>query len=286
MNTNQSHTTKSTQELRQQIMSDIDRVKDDFNEIKHRLTPGQIIDDAIYYRRGGGDPAATFEFLKHNPIGTSFLTLGTLLLMEDSSHISIEERARLKVSDVRTKYSGTINEYKVKAQDIKTKVSDKIDTMRAKKEDVKIKYSETVDKVKSATDSLADSSGSMNASGIDSAMIGERARELKDTTTEKIGDVKSKLSSVKESVVGRGQEAIERVKHLDPLTYLVLGAGLGTITGAALPVTEAEDRMLQGEARDRFSTFKQELEVALNESANILKNEFIGGVTKFNISIF
>ena len=57
-------TNKSTQELKQQVLTDIQRVRDDINELKNRMTPGQIIDDAIFYRRVDRSPAATFDYLK------------------------------------------------------------------------------------------------------------------------------------------------------------------------------------------------------------------------------
>ena len=95
-NTTSPRSTKSTQELKQQVLNDIKKVKEDFEEIKTRMTPGQLVDDAIYYRCCGGDPAATFDHLKRNPVGTSFLTIGTLLLMEDEYHRSYESMAREK----------------------------------------------------------------------------------------------------------------------------------------------------------------------------------------------
>lgn len=266
MNTNQPRTTKSTQELKDQVMNDLKRVKDDFEEIKQRMTPGQLIDDAIYYRRGGGNPAATFDFLKQNPVGTSFLTLGTLLLMEGSDHVSMEQKGRTIIKDTGVKYGDRIKEYKTKAHDLKQKVGDKIDDLRSGAEDLKIKYGEAVDTVENTLNQAKDSISSAETEGVSAA--------------------RSKFSAMKGAIADRSSEALETVKNLDPMTYMVLGAGLGTITGAALPVSDVEDRMMSGEVQDKFNKFRSELEVALNESANILKNELIGGVTDFNIKLF
>jgi hypothetical protein len=278
-NQNQNQSTKTTQELKNQVLNDIQRVKDDLEEIKQRATPGQIIDDVLFHRREDRNPAATFEFLKNNPVGTSFLTLGTLLLMEGSDQVSMEEKARTKVKDARTKYGDRISEYQTKAQDLKQVVGDKIDDLRAKAEDVKIKYGETVDKVEGQIDQVKDSISS----------VGEKNFSMddeKEILSEGIEATRSKLSSVKDTIAQKGQEAVEKVKHLDPLTYLVLGAGLGTITGGAFPISDTEDRVMSGELQNKFNNFRSELEEALNESANILKNEFIGSATQFNIKIF
>jgi hypothetical protein len=87
MNTDKN--TKSSKELKDQIVRDIKKVKRDFDEIKDRMTPGQLIDDAIFYRHGSS-PTATFDYLKSNPVGTSFLTIGTILLMENDRHVTYE----------------------------------------------------------------------------------------------------------------------------------------------------------------------------------------------------
>ena len=43
-------TSKTSKEFRDQVLQDINKVKQDFNEIKQRLTPGQVIDEALFYK--------------------------------------------------------------------------------------------------------------------------------------------------------------------------------------------------------------------------------------------
>lgn len=233
MNTNQPDNTKSTEELKKQVLSDIERVKDDFREIKQRMTPGQVIDDALFYR-GRREPRETFAHLRANPIGTTFLTLGTLLLMEDEQHRSFESLARDQAAVVK-------------------------DRVAEKKDQISARVSERVDEVK---EKLA------------------RKKEELTATTESIDDF----------TAGKKDEVTQRVKDfardLDPMIYLALGAGLGTITGAGLPLSEKEIQAVDSAQSEKMSKFASEIQDALNQSVNILKNEVIGGMTDFKFDLF
>ncbi|MGE3611828.1 MAG: hypothetical protein AB7I27_19725 [Bacteriovoracaceae bacterium] len=232
MNSNIS-TNKTTKELKEQILSDIQKIKDDFNEIRERLTPGQLIDDALYYRKGSASPASTFDYMKTNPVGTSFLTIGTLLLMEDENHQSYENITKSKVNQARGRMSGVV--------------------------------SQTKDKV---------------------AQFRSRFVRGESDLTESEGTLEERANIVKSNIKERTHQFYEASKNLDPLTYLVLGMGLGTITGASLPISEREEKFVESLMQENLGSFAEELEGALNQSVNILKNEFIGSMTQINFDLF
>lgn len=254
MNSNPINTTKSSEDLKNQVLSDIQKVKDDFKEIEQRLTPGQIIDDAIYFRRGGGDPAKTFAHLKANPIGTSFLTLGTLLLMEDEGHHSFEDLTREKASTVKNEISTRMNEVTSYAKETAGHV----------KKNIKSK--------------LHRESSSENAK--------QSAQEGVESVKSTLHEVNSKLNETVQNVRDKGHKAIEASKNIDLLTYLALGAGLGTITGTSLPVSDKEKQVLGSNVEDKLAKFTSELQDALNQSVNILKNEFVGSMAHFDLKLF
>ncbi|HXH29836.1 MAG TPA: hypothetical protein VNJ01_03385 [Bacteriovoracaceae bacterium] len=315
MNSNTTRSTKSTTELKNQVLADIKKVKEDFEEIKTRMTPGQLIDDAIYYRRGGGDPAATFDHLKRNPVGTSFLTIGTLLLMEDEYHRSYESMARDKVGVVADKVGAVRDSVGSAYTSTKATVGNVADKIGSVKDTIKSKIpgrnttgipesyaADSYGRLDSDRDSMSGTAESMRTSamdGIDSAKANIRegvdaarstVREGMDSARSTVRDglntVRSSLESATESVKETSREVYSSARNLDPMTYLVLGAGLGTISGAALPVSQAESRLVDDKLSDKMTLFRNDLEAALNESANILKNEFIGGFTHMNFSIF
>jgi hypothetical protein len=327
---------KSSRELRNQVMNDIQRVKDDIDEIKQRLSPGQIIDDALFFRHPGASPADTYTLLKQNPIGTSFLTLGTLLLMEDDvSHKTYEHLAKDKAHKVQSTLSGA-------ASDTRAQVHDKLDQVKASvrehmphkeqepgqapnvmdiakakvnaagqaiKEKAQKKmdqFSETASSESSLSDKFSTSTG-IAGPGTDT-QLGQSAESLGDKIKDKVDQASERWSDTADSVrssTGQGienvkssgretlealkeksQELYQDAKHLDPLTYMVLGAGLGTLTGASLPMMETEKEKVDQVVEDKMLQFKSELEAAINESINTLKNELIGGATNINLNIF
>ena len=276
MNLNNTTKSKSTQELKDQVLTDIKKVRNDIDEIKNRMTPGQIIDDAIFYRRSNS-PGETFTHLKNNPIGTSFLTLGTILLMEDAEHHTLEAIAREKAVDVKDRVQNKVEEVRENLQ-VKFK-KDKRQAMPDTSVDLKESFLKegTVEDLKSNV-----------RQGMESAK--ERIGIATESAKGNIQNVKEKVKEGVDSAKYRVQDAYQSassiVKNLDPLTYLVLGAGLGTITGAAIPLAEKEENFVDDKFQGKTASFRQDLEDALNKSANILKNEFIGGVTNIKLKMF
>lgn len=272
MNTNQHTTTNSASELREKVLNDIQRVKDDFTEIRDRLTPGQIIDDAISSRSASRSPRDTFEFLKENPVGSSFLALGTLLLLEDENHMSFEKRTKLKV-----------DEYRVKAEDA---ILEAKDELQVKAEDLKLKYSEAMDKVNSVKGTISGEKENLEAGFASTATSAqEKFSDVKADISGTVSAAGEKISSVKDSIVSKGHQSMDTVKALDPMAYMVLGAGLGALTGRMIPVTEIENRVA-GKASGKIDTFRTDLQKALNDSANILKAEFLNGVGRRTMNFF
>ena len=79
---------------------------------------------------------------------------------------------------------------------------------------------------------------------------------------------------------------VETVKNLDPMTYMAIGAGLGALTGIALPVSEREQTFINEKASGKLNEFSEEFQDAINQSVKVLKDEFIGKFTDFDVSVF
>ncbi len=77
-----SSSTKGVEELLQEVHQAIRRFEEDLQALQLRLTPGQLIDDAIYYRQGRNLGAAV-DHLKRNYLATTLLLLGTFMLIKD-----------------------------------------------------------------------------------------------------------------------------------------------------------------------------------------------------------
>ena len=148
--------------------------------------------------------------------------------------------------------------------------------------------SDTADSVRTSAMEGIDSAKSNIREGVDAtrSAVREGVDATRSAVREGLDTVRSSLHSATNPVRETTREVYSSARNLDPMTYLVLGAGLGTITGAALPVTDAERHLVDDKLQDKMTLFRNDLEAALNESANILKNEFIGGFTHMNFSIF
>jgi phage-related protein len=103
--------------------------------------------------------------------------------------------------------------------------------------------------------------------------------------TQKIPSMDNVKETVSDFVQDKVEEGVETLKSIDPLTYVAIGAGLGTLTGLGLPVPEAEQEMVD-KLDEKIGSFTQDLQSALNESADILKNLVISDFKNFNVNIF
>ena len=242
---------KTSGELKREVLSELKTVRSDLDKIQGRLTPGQFIDDTLF-RPDGKNPRAIFDHLAANPIGTAFLSLGTLLLMENNSHVTYE-------TSLRQKSLAKVDSVKAKVMDVNLKVQDVVDSTKSKFEEVRNKIS---DKVNAKTTGSEFQFNDGGESGI--ASLEENITELKNTAQEKLG----------------------AVKNLDPMSYMAVGAGLGALTGMSLPVSEKEQTLIDRNFSGKLSEFSTEFQDAINQSVRMLKNELLGKFTDFDVNLF
>lgn len=280
-----SQNTKSSDELHNEVRHEIRNVRKDIDELQGRLSPGQLIDDVIFYPHGRS-PAATFDHLKRNPVGTAFLSLGTILLMEDESHQSLETisknkvaAAKNKVSEVRSKLNmhptakelamDKVNEFKDKMDEIKSEVEYKVAEAQDKITEVKTEASEKISSMKSDTTQKV------------STLSDEFGNALPDTPD--VATMKNKISDKFSGYMTAGKE---KFHDMDSTTFMALGAGLGILTGSAIPVSETERSFVDEKFQDKFSGFSSDLQSAINECSNILKDLVISDVKDFKVNLF
>lgn len=258
-----SQNTKTSSELHKEVRHEIKNLDRDLNAIEGRLTPGQFIDDAIFYQKGR-NIGATLEHLKNNPVGTAFLSLGTILLMENDNHQTMERLSKNKVTALK-------------------------DSIKNVKETVRNQLPH-----KEITPGISPSIGDI-AKG--------KVTNLKDSLNAKVSDIKTSIQTKadewkselhveasKVKLKNKASEYLHRgkdtVSNLDPMTYMALGASLGVLTGASLPVSEKERAFVQEKMSPRLTDLNSELQIALNECSNILKDLVISDVKNVNVQIF
>lgn len=243
-----SPNTKSSSELQREVRSEINNLKRDVESLQGRLTPGQILDDAIFYPRGKS-LSATFDHLKRNPVGTAFLSLGTILLMEDENHSTYETLAKNKVTTMKDSINTVKNTVKnqLPHKNLEPGMApNKADRAKGKIRDMK-------------------------------ANVTAKAAKLRGTLNDAVDKVDIEATKLKVK---------DKLSTLDPMAYLALGASLGALTGAALPISEKEQALVQSKFQDKISSFSKDLEGAINECSNILKDLVINDAKSCNVNLF
>jgi len=259
-----SPNTKSSNELHREVKEELKNVQRDVDRLQGRLTPGQIIDDAIFHSHGQ-NLGSTLDHLKNNPVGTAFLSLGTLMLMEDEDHETMESHARVKLNSAKHR----LNDLKEHARnqlphrELEPGVSPNLaDLAKEKMTEAKGKISDMRDSVQS------------------------KVSEIKQTFRGKVTDVKESVSEQGDSLQQNLESGKEKLRNIDPLTYMALGAGLGALTGASLPVADFEQEFVDDKFKTKISSFSDDLQTAVNECANVLKDLVIQDAKNYSFKVF
>lgn len=298
-----SQNIKSSDQLKREVDQQVHKVRKDLDNIQGRLTPGQLIDDAIFYPKGR-NLTSTFNHLKNNPVGTAFLSLGTILLMEDENHLSMEANAKSKVVALKDTVSsvkdtikqqlphkeltpgmapssGDIAKGKVShlKESLQSKVSELKENVIHKKEEVAGKFSGVKENLSTRFDEIQNRFAGKESSEDESNFSFSGAEETRSRFKEKASLYKEKATHVFSS--GK-----DRIQNLDPVSFMALGAGLGALTGAALPVSEKELSIVSEKFDDKLSNLGTDLQDAINECSNILKDLVIQDVKDYQLQIF
>lgn len=259
-----SPNTKKSSELKAEVHHELKKVEKTIDQLQRRLTPGQILDDVVFYPHGKS-LKSSLKHLRDNPVGTAFLSLGTILLMEDELHQSIEERGREQLSKYKTSARESVNE----ARDaIRKKFPEE------KREDIKEKTIEKIQNIKDAVQGKASLIGQEFRKS-----VAESENKKSFTTTDRTGKVKERAGEIY-------QKGKVKLQQMDSLSFLALGAALGAITGSSLPVADQERGMIQQNLGDELSQLRDDLEKAINQSSNTLKDLVIEDLNNYDLRIF
>ncbi|MFA5582778.1 MAG: hypothetical protein WDA09_01075 [Bacteriovoracaceae bacterium] len=301
--------TKSSETLRKEISQDIERLDNKVEHLKNRLTPGQIIDDAIFspYR---GNLKEGFSYLRSNPVGSSFLALGTLLLMDNDGE-SYEQYLRSQGRIVYGDYKGRVTEAKKRvsesvgevthevrsrAQNLVQKGEEKINQVRDTGRDLKSQVGSVTDNLREKFNRNKTSGEEIKNNVIDAtdnfkerALNAAKSTDLDGMDTDiniDTSEVTSRLSRMKGSVSEFGKNTIDKIKEseFDSLAYVALGGSFGFVTGGLIPMREGGFAEISDDFD--FSSLQSELQDAANESMNVFKNEFIDTLKNASIDIF
>lgn len=193
-----SKNTKSSDELKSEVLQQLSKVNTDINHIQERMTPGQLIDDMIFYPRGA-NVGTSIDLMKNNPVGATFLTLGTLLLMEDKhKHKTFEHIAKSQAKEM--------------AKDLKANVQDKIseEPFKSLGEEVSTDIQEGIEAVKKLDPMIYVAVGaglgalagiSLPETDTEKQMVGEKLDAMTSSFTHELQDALNESAGVLKDLV-------------------------------------------------------------------------------------
>lgn len=275
-------TNKTSEQLQREVHGQIDKIGRNIDNVRSRLSPGAILDDAIFYPHGQS-LTDTYTHLKNNPMGTMFLSLGTLLLMEDQKHVTYERRLRGQVG-------AAVEKGKVQFEHGKDSVSQKASEL-ASKAKTKAKNAKTRFEVKSeelkhrVSDKGEELSSKLGRSDFSSA---GKTQELKDKSSQKYSELKHKGSEKVQSAKNKFKTATENfhpedvVNNLHPFAIASVGLGLGASLGASIPETSKEKVLRDDKFQRQLQRLSNDVDHAVRESGNRLKDHLIDELKRFN----
>ncbi len=236
--------TLSSEHLERKAEESRARLSEKLEELRARITPGEVVDQLVdYVRDSGGEFMRTLGYqVRRNPLPVALIGAGMAWLMteKDGERLSPENR-RAGLGDVADRASRAGAELGDRARGAAT--------------DVKDRLSNLADRATSTVSSLGDSAAAAFSGTMDAA----------SGTAQRIGG----------TAASAGRRAALASRSFSdfcteqPLVLAGFGFALGGALGAAFPSTQTESRLL-GDASDQFKARAHTLAAdAYDKAANV-----------------
>jgi uncharacterized protein YjbJ (UPF0337 family) len=280
---------KSTQQLELEGERTREQINATLDELRARLTPGQVLDEVVDYARatGGAEFARNLgRQVVENPLPVALMGAGLVWLMatgasagrrgrgERGDNAELRDRSRrvsARARDFADSTSGAAADFagraKATAADARATVSDAADSVmdsaaRAS-EAVRSAAADAGDGIRAAAARSSDAASSL----IDDMMVRasssyDRASRATRRTTATIRDSTAQIGR---SIGDRGQQVVDFCSD-QPLVLAGVGMAIGAAIGAALPASDAENRLM-GEASDEIKDRMQRVAGKVKEGA-------------------
>ena len=262
---NSNTTRENPDELKKEVLHQVNKVDAEIDHLEDQLTPGQIIDGAIFRKKATF--AENLNHLKANPIGTTLLTVGTILLMEDENGETYERVSSKSSERLRIKATGKISR---SSESLKEKVDGASRTVNYSLRKVKSSAEDLLHAAEGKIDQIKNSAGSKIQTTSENLPSYDKAKE--SLSTEGIDLLQKSEGFIK-----------EKSQSMGPFGILALGAGLGVLTGAAVPLSDKEKEISQNYDAD-LRAFQSEIKDALSRSMDALKDKALGDLKNFSFA--
>jgi ElaB/YqjD/DUF883 family membrane-anchored ribosome-binding protein len=242
---------KSAAEIEREVDRSRSEVEQTLDAIQDRLSPGQLIDQAVTYLRDGGGGEFTRNLgdsIKQNPMPLALVALGVGWMMF-SSQRSSHNGGRWQSTDwdddadnVGERYIGSTYGHGL-AED-PTYLGSASDAGSGG--GLGDRLAETSQAARDKLGAVGDKAGELGDRARD---LGSRAREGIEHARSGMADRAHEARERARYHGRRAQQNLLRTLNEQPLVLGAIGLAVGAALGAALPPTETEDRLM-GETRD------------------------------------
>ena len=240
------------------------------DELRERITPGQLVDQAVDYAKDSGGGLFVRNLGRQttaNPLPVALIGAGVAWLMLSNGRrpaisASINraaetaiERARQSMTDAGATLGEVTGQAASQASELGKATSDR---MRDWASNTTERFREMADNARSGAQQSAEDARS-RASQVASSMS-DTASSAFDTAKSRAGDAydtaanrtRQAASQMSNTVAGLGQRTAGASRDLldfcksQPLVLAGIGMALGAIIGALIPATETEDQLIGG----------------------------------------
>lgn len=244
-----------SEQLERQTEQNRAEVELTIDELRARLTPGQIVDEILSYAKDGGRQftANLGRQISNNPLPVTLIGAGIawFLFGKDGSASGASYQS--------SGYGG-----RGMAGDAGTAAREAAGGVREAAED-------TFDSVRHA----AESAGS--AVSDTARSLGETAASTYDAASSKVSDIATKASSkaaeMEHKALMATHDLVDQVKA-QPLMLVGIGLMLGAAIGAAFPTTEVENRVM-GDTADELKREAKQVASEQMDKAKEAAHEFV-----------
>jgi ElaB/YqjD/DUF883 family membrane-anchored ribosome-binding protein len=274
----------STEQLERETEQTRARLAETLEELK-TMTPGRVLDEVLdYAKEGGGDLLRGLgRQVSENPMPAALIGAGLVWMMMGHGKTNGSSAPRVNGDGRSTgeTFSSAADSAIAMGSDLGTRAGEIGSDLGSKASDAARSVKETMQSAASGVSETASMLKDKASSAYES---------VADTASRTKWAVKDAAYSVKESAAALEESAVAATRGLfdfckdQPLVLAGLGLAIGAALGAAIPETEAEDRLMgetadqlkqqaQALASDQLQMAKQVGQHMVDETAKIAKEQ-------------
>lgn len=251
----------SSEQLERQTEQNRAEVELTIDELRARLTPGQIVDEVMSYWKDGGSQFAMNlgRQVTNNPLPVALIGAGLawfLFGQDATAHRSTYYRGENREADFGRAAARTGERVGELASKAGETAQDAMDSVRHAAENAGATLSDTA------------------------RSLGETASSAYHATSSKVSDVAAQMTdraaALEHKTLTAAHDLMDQMKA-QPLMLVGIGLALGAALGAAFPATEIENRVM-GETADEMKRDAKQVASEQMEKAKDTAQDFVDDV--------